>query len=221
MNEFLTNLKKFNRKERFFLVGEALGNPDFKLSANFVGKIQKSLPGLSQPIPADAFVAMDYHLDWIYASLFLCVNPPARFYSRDQKLITANQEDVDLLVAFSDWEDENKTHLILCECKAESSWINKQLKSKADRFKNIFGENGDVFKNIVIPHFLLISPEEPGKLRYEDIPDFMKTNGKIPWMELIIPNDLQKITRCDSSGKDSEEGSYWKVKETRNILFDD
>jgi hypothetical protein len=95
------------------------------------------------------------------------------------------------------------------------------LKSKADRFKIIFGENGDVFKSIVIPHFLLISPKEPGKLSYEDVPDFIKTNGKIPWMKLEINNKLQKITRCDSSGKNSIDGSYWKVEETRNILFDD
>ena len=59
MSALIDQLKRFNRKERFFLVGLALGNPDFKLSDAFRSSLHDLL-GVS--IPADAFVAMDYHL---------------------------------------------------------------------------------------------------------------------------------------------------------------
>lgn len=35
MSAFVDYLWSFNRKERFFLVGTALGNPDFRLDAEF------------------------------------------------------------------------------------------------------------------------------------------------------------------------------------------
>src|SRR4051812_23440982 len=63
---FLEYLRRLNRKERFFLVGMALGNPSFELAPAFRDLIGGAL-GLK--IPHDSFVAMDYHLDWIYASL--------------------------------------------------------------------------------------------------------------------------------------------------------
>ncbi len=35
MMTLMEHLESFNRKERFFLVGNALGNPDFQLSTDF------------------------------------------------------------------------------------------------------------------------------------------------------------------------------------------
>jgi hypothetical protein len=214
MNMLIDNLRRFNRKERFYLVGYALGNPDFKLSDTFKSELQKTVVGLNQEIPSDAFVAMDYHIDWIYASLYISSNPSYKVYTRDQELITANQEDVDLIVAFPDINDSSKTHMILCECKAESSWTNNQVLSKAERLKGIFGEHGDLFSHIATPHFLLISPKRPGKLDDSKIASFMKPNGEIPWMKLKMPNSLCKVTRCDGNGKNSINGSFWKVDNT-------
>ncbi len=158
MNELMTLFKKFNRKERFYLVGNALGNPEFNLSEDFINKIQKAFVDLNQPIPSNAFVAMDYHLDWIYTALFLSANENKNVYDLDSNLVTANQEDVDLLVAFPDQNDINKTHLILCECKAESSWTNKQISSKASRLKKIFGETENKYKDIIIHIFYSFHP---------------------------------------------------------------
>ncbi|WP_340111012.1 hypothetical protein [Maribellus mangrovi] len=214
MNELINNLRKFNRKERFFLVGTALGNEKFEMADSFKSALQKTLTSMNQEIPSTAFVAMDYHLDWIYASLYLSTNPIKTVNVRDPKLITANQEDVDLLVAFPDNYDSAKTHLILCECKAESSWTNKQVLSKAERLRNIFGEHGDVFSEIAIPHFVLISPKKPNRLNLTKVPHLMKPDGDIPWMNLEIPKDLQKVTRCDRKGKNSKDGTYWKVDKT-------
>ena len=68
MMTLMEHLESFNRKERFFLVGNALGNPDFQLSTDFQTKLNTAF-GI-QP-PNSAFVAMDYHLDWLHAGPFL------------------------------------------------------------------------------------------------------------------------------------------------------
>ena len=70
MMTLMEHLESFNRKERFFLVGNALGNPDFQLSTDFQTKLNTAF-GI-QP-PNSAFVAMDYHLDWLHASPFLAL----------------------------------------------------------------------------------------------------------------------------------------------------
>ena len=66
MRNLVKNLESFNRKERFFLVGAALGNPTFRLDPTFRDQVGREF-GLD--VPEEAFVAMDYHLDWIYAGL--------------------------------------------------------------------------------------------------------------------------------------------------------
>ena len=78
MADLIGVLESFNRKERFFLVGQALGNPRFKLSRDFRTRLGKAV-GLEEngiKIPANAFAAMDYHLDWVAASLFLAFEKP-------------------------------------------------------------------------------------------------------------------------------------------------
>ena len=106
---FIENLKLFNRKERFHLIGCALGNPLFTLSTDFMDKISKMFSN-EFVIPDTAFVAMDYHLDWIYASLFLASgkrqvgqmvgkNKSITILKRDETIIKANNEDSDLYSA--------------------------------------------------------------------------------------------------------------------------
>ena len=69
MTSVVKYLKRFNRKERFLLVGWALGNDEFRLGEEFRVALNDEL-GLNVPA-GDCFVAMDYHLDWLYASLLL------------------------------------------------------------------------------------------------------------------------------------------------------
>lgn len=211
-NSIISLLKKFNRKERFYLVGYALGNEEFRLSEN----VQKELSdhfGIS--IPIDAFVAMDYHLDWLYASLFLSVEENQNhLYKRAPETITANQEDIDLLVAF---EIEGKTHLLLLEAKGVMSFDNKQLQSKIKRFDNIFNDQV-VKRSTVIPHFAIISPYQPSKIDLSFFPEWMKKNGSLVWIELnhlkkkVDQGELLKIIRCDENKKPSKIGSHWMVE---------
>lgn len=135
MPNLIEYLESFNRKERFFLIGEALGNPDFRLSNDFRTRLSAAF---GVPVPANALVAMDYHLDWIHASLFLAspgVDERAVHPNTDA-IATGNIEDTDLLVAF---EEGQITHLMLIEAKAETGWTNRQMDSKAGRLKKSLG----------------------------------------------------------------------------------
>ena len=134
VDEFITYLTRFNRKERFFLVGWALGNREFRLAPASRREISSLL---SLDVPRDAFVAMDYHLDWIYGSAFLSATDDAEgIHSNRDGLVSGSQEDMDLVVAFSAGET---AHLIMVEAKGVTAWTNKQATSKARRLEAIFG----------------------------------------------------------------------------------
>ena len=62
MEQLIEHIQRFNRKERFILVGQALGNPSFVLGREFKTKLADCL---QRAIPDDAYCAMDYHLDWL------------------------------------------------------------------------------------------------------------------------------------------------------------
>lgn len=152
-------LREFNSKERFFLVGYVLGNPNFTVSSQFRAALSNVL---RVPIPADPFCAMDYHLDWLYAALQVSTDSSkAAVYSNDNGIIKAQQEDIDLLVAY---EGLDGYHLILVEAKATTGWTNGQMKSKAARLVEIFGEDGSKWAGVT-PHFVLMSPRPPQRLR--------------------------------------------------------
>ena len=74
-------------------------------------------------VPECAFLAMDYHLDWIQIAFHLDASPdidPGRpFPKPDFGDINRDQEDIDLLVAFKG-KDAGRavTHLVLIEAKA-------------------------------------------------------------------------------------------------------
>ena len=92
-------LKSFNGKERFHLVGQLLGNTEFNRDPNLLRKI---LDLLGLEIPSYYFSAMDYHLDWIYASLDLAHHYQDSLKLRDKLCISGTQEYVDFLLAFLD-----------------------------------------------------------------------------------------------------------------------
>ena len=203
MNDLLEILKSFNRKERFYLISQALGNRDFKLASSFRNQVGGKL---NIAIPENSFVAMDYHLDWIYASLKY--NKEGKdIYPKDD-IISATQEDVDLIICFY---ESGYYHLILIEAKGETSWTNKQFKSKAERLEKIFGKNGDNWNNVK-PYFLIMSPRPSKKLNVNDLPDWMLKNDKLVWVQLDITSDLVKVIRCDESRSPSINGNYWKIE---------
>jgi len=213
-NELIKNLKSFNRKERFYLVGQMLGNPEFRMDDKQLDRISE-LIGIK--IPREYFAAMDYHLDWIYASLYLtqnnctdCVN--RNFIETDgikvDYQISGTQEDVDFLLAFVD--HENTAHIVMIEAKGDSYFSNGQLDSKNKRFKAIYG-NENTWPN-VRPHFIICSPKKPQKINIEKPAYFLFKNAKLPWFELDMGEGKNKVTRCVQNGKPSNNGEYWTVE---------
>ena len=182
MPDLIGILESFNRKERFFLVAQALGNPKFELSTGFREKLAKAVdlePGIE--IPANAFAAMDYHLNWVHASLVLAhyTNTEDRVGGLNTEAVEQNQEDVDLLVAFKDASGDY--HLIFIEAKGYNTdgmsdglevIDNGQLKSKADRLDLILKPYPAVKH-----HFCLMSGKKPANFppKWEN------------WLELSLP----------------------------------
>jgi len=206
MPDLMWYLRKFNRKERFFLTGMALGNPDFVLSSSFCTELDTRL-GIN--VPKGAFCAMDYHLDWLYASLVLHFGGTLEaIYPNDDKLITANQEDIDLLIAYPEGAIH---HLILLEAKGVTGWSNKQMRSKANRLQAIFEEPRDRWLEKVKPHFAIVSPRRPRHLDESKWPKWMQLGNQLHWIELRIPDDLLSISRCNNSGKPDKNGTFWTV----------
>ncbi|WP_421344222.1 hypothetical protein [Aeromonas veronii] len=212
-NSLIDNLKSFNRKERFYLIGQMLGNPEFRMDDKQLDEISKLI---EVKIPREYFAAMDYHLDWIYASLFLTQDHgekifPRNFIDNNKKVylqISGTQEDVDFLLAFID--PENKTHIVMIEAKGDSYFSNGQLDSKNKRFKAIFG-NENTWPN-VRPHFIICSPKKPQKINIEEPAYFMFKNITLPWLELDMGNGKNKVTRCDKEGEPYNNGEYWTVE---------
>ena len=210
MPDVIKYLKAFNRKERFILLNKALGEDTFRLSPNFARELGR-LIDCDIEIPPNAFVAMDYQLNWIQMALYLADNPScAEPNSRipQQNLFCNNQQDVDLLVAFDLGE---RTHLVMIEAKADTGWTNKQLEQKKERLTLIFDKNNYGLGK-VNPHFILMSPKESKSICTKDWPDWMKPDeGKPLWLKLPLPSGLLRTTRSDHEGNTNQNGGYLRI----------
>ena len=155
--------RMFNRKERYHLVRAACEG-DFRLNQEFYDALV--CEGSQKAQRKSAWVAMDYHLDWISAVLFLLKSDQkflAEFLDAGNSentlrdivfanqligspleseglALEGNQQDVDLLVLMQ--EDSGSVfHLFMVEAKFDSGWDNKQLKIKGKRISQIFPED--------------------------------------------------------------------------------
>ncbi|MER2252488.1 hypothetical protein ABS772_21425 [Methylorubrum podarium] len=208
MSPLVQALKRFNRKERFWLLSDALGKPFLSLDRLFIEKISKTL-GIE--VPSDAWWAFDYHLDWLAAVLWTApgfdVSADMDAASNQPELIYGSQQDVDMIIAF----DET---VIVIEAKLATSWSNRQLTSKIQRLSSMPTEH-------VRPYFILTSPSEPTKLAQPDLwsswvhrnsdgtrkSHFMKLEGDKGSLAPLM------VSRCHADGKKPARGAYWKVFE--------
>ena len=201
-------LSCFNAKERFFLIGFALDNRQFTLGDDFRSQLSMAV-GLE--VPRNAFVAMDYHLDWLCAALYCNkLGSDSVLNDRDENEIKGQQEDVDFLVAF---ENNQITHVILIEAKGFMNWSKNQMKSKASRLKTLFGADGKRWPHVV-PHFVVTSPKKPPALDVKDWPDWCKPSCPV-YLELKIPSERYAVSRCDENGKNHKLGKKWIVRKRR------
>ena len=205
MPDLIDLLESFNRKERFFLISQALGS--FQLCDEFRTKLSRET---DLAIPHGAFMAIDYHLDWLTSALYAhaCGDHRKIFDNPQQLVIKGNQQDIDLLVAF---REKEKCHIVLVEAKGATGWNNGQMRSKADRLSQIFGSEGNCYPRVV-PHFCLVSPRPPEQLTANEWPAWMsKEDGSYFWIKLTMAPGRKKVTRCDSGGKQSKIGTHFRI----------
>ena len=208
MSDLIDHLRSFNRKERFILLREALGRDT--LGDAFRRRLSDAI-GVA--VPDGAFVAMDYHLDWLQMALYLARTPSPSHpipkgdvLGSGQQGFNENQMDIDLLVAF---DEGATTRLLLLEAKMETGWTNRQMLRKAERLRQIFGDRPD--RSLADPCFLLVSPRPPQQLKVDTWPGWMKREGGPIWMKLPRPPGLRKVTRCATDGHPSANGDFLRI----------
>ena len=210
MSKLNDNLRSLNLKERFSVVCMALGKTDFRLDPNFRQTLGTKF---NVAIPDTAFVATDYHLNWIHAAAALTFDTPIREQTHENAdgAVDGTQEDVDFLVAFEDASGLN--HLIMLEAKGVTAFSNRQFKHKMDRLRVIFREDGRRWPQIR-PYFGLASPRYPVKLRRCVCPAWLMVRGEIPWLPMQ-PQGSRIVFRCDEGGRPNKDGAFWRTREVK------
>ncbi len=192
----VNKLASLNRKERFWLVRQAIGAESFdKLSEDFLNDISRKL---SIKIPEDAWWAMDYHIDWIAAVLStdssnLETDGPndkglydnTKNFPSDEggvsidPIIKGTQQDFDLIIAF-------ENNIILCEAKGAGSWDRKQMDSKVCRIRSLLTLAQSYDPEIDIK-LVLISPKSRNETKVHLNSDGSKNTC---WpKEFLYPNE--------------------------------
>lgn len=219
-------LKLFNRKERYWLLRNALGkgsNLCLHLDNVFLSKILKTVKISVVPLPQDVWWAMDYHFDWITGALKLYseqkIEKPeySELFTSGKPIISGTQEDIDFIISF-------EKHIILIEAKGTIAWNSKQFSNKLHRIAALKQFINKYTCSDIKIEFLLISPIKPKRLEKSMSQDM----SHVKYIQMSIPNDgiaanttainnnyrFLKTTRCDQDGNQIQSGKYWKIAPT-------
>lgn len=210
---FINALRSFVRKERFFVIKAVMrGQSTREITLTLSQRFRRLLVQFTHfKVPADAFVAVEYNLDWLHASLALANSIYATgmpFVNHDadgNQIVTGTQQDVDVLVAFT---DDNVDYLILIEAKGYMKWEKNQMIKKTRRIAQILKQYPTVKF-----YFIVLSPHLPHpdrELMTAEWPQMV--TSKLSWIEMAVPPDQCRVIRCNSEGERDENGSYFKVE---------
>jgi hypothetical protein len=121
--------------------------------------------------------------------------------------VNERNDDVDLLVAF---DEAGVTNLVMIEAKGVTNWHNAQLRAKAERLGKMFGFGDEPLSwPGVRPIFVMASPKQSQQIDVDEWPGWMKAGSEPKqWLTLHLPDGLQKIVRCDESGKKRHDGQF-------------
>ena len=214
MSELTDILDRFNRKERNFLIRNAVGHSPREaptLNDAFRNRIGAALGGLD--IPADVWWATDYHLNWIagalvrwrYGEKTIGAVQNNLLAESGRRLVEPSQEDADLLMVFD-------STLILVEVKAFGYFSNKQINSKLARWR-LLKTLSELLGTNVTFHFLLMSPVKPEGL----IPppnDLLPGVSEWPHAKLNVHSPLQKLNvsgRRQGAGAPPVDSKTWFI----------
>ena len=208
MSRLIDYLRRLDRKERFAVLREVLGF-DRETPCLAPGFRDKLGACIGVEVPERAFLAMDYHLDWIQLALHLAENPDIEpeipFPNPGFDGFNENQQDVDLLVAFEGNDAGfSATHLVLVEAKAYLPWSNSQLQRKTERLHRIFGADG-TDHHAVWPHFVLMTGRKSDNIHVGCWPEWMKKDEEPSWLEYELPRRLE-VTRRSKAEKRAADG---------------
>lgn len=203
-------LRRLNWKERYYLVDHVLGTDGFKLSPEFRKQLGAAI---EFDVPPDAFAAMDYHLDWLYAAIKMSTGGISSdgHWDNAERIATGTQLDTDLLVVF---RNKERTDIVMVEAKVKGSWDNRQMRKKVSRLTEVFGEAGNRWPSTT-PHFVLMSPRPERRLDTSFWPSWMMKNDNPLWIGLPLPERLSSLYRADSGGNSDSDGDRFAVKTTR------
>lgn len=193
-------LSRFNRKERDWLVKNAVGKS--ALSSEFCRRVEGALGGSLPPmaIPTDAWWAMDYHLDWLAAALWAYAHPECdTTWQPRAELIKGTHEDVDLIIAFD-------TTIILVEAKGVRAWDNDQMDRKIERLLGLgLQPDGSVtIAPAVRILFALASPRSPKNLRMTGYHSALDAVPYLPLVPVRSDGVFKKVVT---------NGEHWRIEE--------
>jgi len=207
-------LRLFNRKERFILLEHATGSGDhLRLGSDFADSLSAAI---GVDVPQGAYLAVDYHLDWLYAAIRTYLGGWSTdggvLHTADGEpvhaaALTASQEDVDLIVA---WEKAEISHIIMVEAKAYSGWTNAQLRSKVRRLRQIFDDDGCPLAtrhvggphSSIRAHFVLTGFGESAGVDPAGWPPWtIGQTGRPRFLALRKPTERWGVQRTDADGK--------------------
>lgn len=206
-------LKRFNRKERYWLIQNVLGEKAQTLGPDFREKLGKLI---GKNIPEDAWWGTDYHLDWLVGALhlFYVGSKDTGVQVNEPKIIKGTQEDIDLIIAY-------ETTLILVEAKAATGWKRDQLESKIARLDAIL-KCYEKHSDKLSVFFVMISPNCPSKnIKKQNWPEWMSItvseDEKKPYwipleMKSFTDDGFSVVTRCEKEdGTIGKAGTHWKI----------
>ena len=204
-------LASFNRKERYWLIRNALGPSSARLDDAFRDQLKLVI---DQEVAPDAWWAMDYHLDWLIGALKLVADDKSMHQVRpnSSNLVTGSQQDMDLVVAFHNV-------LVLIEAKGETAWCNEQFKRKVVRLEAM--RNAGLWPESIKVFLVLMSPRPPDRLKAGADPWqtwMCDGNGRPRHITLEMDEKLLKVTRCDEiSAQSDSKGTSWKIVPARGV----
>lgn len=194
------NLKLFNAKERdhlmrFAYLGGDAAYPDAStfLSPRFDAVLREEhvRPMGLGPEAKCVFAGMDYHLDWLFAALWLARTSPAgtpedgvrvpmdahegvagiKSLYTDFRPLNGSQEDIDLVAVF---DDGQRLAVLLIEAKGSAAFDKVQLARKVIRLDRILVDSGmsAADSRAIQFRFILAAPNKP---RFEDCRAYART----------------------------------------------
>lgn len=213
-------LSKFNCKERFFVVVDAVGGdhdelhePSLRLTEAFRRKLEATI---GMPVPAHAWASIDFHLNWLHAALQWKTEPGLlhqvadRFTADGVELVSGNQEDIDLIVAWT--APVGEPVVVFIEAKAYSPWTNKQVGHKVPRLTAIVGSAISVGLAFT-PLLVLAGPTPPSQgLDVSGWPTWGQGDGQPLYLELPVAGARLGVERVDEGGRPSSSGTKWAFK---------